>query len=60
MDGAGRDASALFMSYHKSQVAAVLPKYYIGDVQEYSPYYKWDSEFYTNLKKYVFLSRKYF
>jgi len=53
MDGAGRDSTALFMSYHPLKTNAVLPKYYIGDVKGYSPYYKWDSEFYTSVKKQV-------
>lgn len=53
MNGAGRDATALFISYHPLQTEAVLQKYLIGEVEDYKPYYKWESDFYTTLKKRV-------
>lgn len=50
MNGAGRDATPIYMSYHPSRVDSILPKYCIGEVEDYAPYYKWDSEFYSVLK----------
>lgn len=53
MNGAGRDATALFLSYHPTSTQMVLPKYHIGDIEDYNPFYTWDSEFYSILKKRV-------
>jgi len=53
MNGAGRDASPLFFSYHPVKVQALLPKYCIGEIEDYKPYYKWQSEFYLTMKRRV-------
>jgi fatty acid desaturase/predicted heme/steroid binding protein len=53
LNGAGREATALFQSYHKLNVEKALAKYEIGDVEDYQPYYTWESEFYTTIKKRV-------
>jgi fatty acid desaturase len=53
MQGAGRDATPLFISYHPLKIEAMLEKYCIGELNNYSPYYKWESEFYTTMKKRV-------
>jgi len=50
MNGAGRDATPLFMSYHPTIVQSILPKYYIGEVEDYNPFYNWNGEFYRTLK----------
>jgi len=54
LQGAGRDATALFISSHPSAVkTSVLPKYYIGDVKKEpgkgNPYV-WDGDFYKTLQ----------
>lgn len=51
LNGAGRDATPLVMSYHPLYVQNLIKKFEIGQVQGYKPYYQWDSEFYTTLKK---------
>eukprot|EP01119_Soliformovum_irregulare_P006754 TRINITY_DN19183_c0_g1_i1.p1 TRINITY_DN19183_c0_g1~~TRINITY_DN19183_c0_g1_i1.p1 ORF type:complete len:453 (-),score=91.41 TRINITY_DN19183_c0_g1_i1:48-1406(-) len=53
LNGAGRDATPLVMSYHPLYVQNLIKKFEIGQVQGYKPYYQWDSEFYTTLKKRV-------
>eukprot|EP01114_Cavostelium_apophysatum_P024096 TRINITY_DN932_c0_g1_i1.p1 TRINITY_DN932_c0_g1~~TRINITY_DN932_c0_g1_i1.p1 ORF type:complete len:441 (-),score=75.43 TRINITY_DN932_c0_g1_i1:60-1382(-) len=53
LQGAGREATPLFKSYHPTKVYPVLQKYEIGEVQDYSPYYTWESEFYSVLKRRV-------
>jgi len=53
MNGAGRDASPLFLSYHPLRVQAMLPTYQIGEIDDYKPYYKWQTEFYTTMKRRV-------
>eukprot|EP01114_Cavostelium_apophysatum_P022584 TRINITY_DN821_c0_g1_i1.p1 TRINITY_DN821_c0_g1~~TRINITY_DN821_c0_g1_i1.p1 ORF type:complete len:459 (+),score=74.33 TRINITY_DN821_c0_g1_i1:221-1597(+) len=53
LNGAGRDATPMYMSYHPTKVDMILPKYCIGEIQDYSPYYKWDSDFYSTLKQRV-------
>ena len=50
----GRDATAMFESYHPNYVAAKLPQFHIGDLEKWNPYYSWnESKFYPTLKKYV-------
>jgi hypothetical protein len=50
LQGAGRESTGMFMSYHPLRTEALLKKYEIGYVEEYNPYYKWDSPFYTTVK----------
>jgi len=50
LNGAGRESTPLFMSYHPLRVNQLLEKYEIGRVDAYSPFYDWNSEFYTVLK----------
>lgn len=53
LNGAGRDSTPLFLSYHPLKTKQILPKYEIGEVDNYQSYYKYDSEFYTLLKRRV-------
>jgi len=53
MNGAGRDATPMFMSYHPLYVQSYLSKYEIGEIEDYKPYYNWDSEFYKTVKSRV-------
>lgn len=53
MNGAGRDASPLFLSYHPLKTSAMLPKYLIGEIENYQPYYHWRTDFYTTVKRRV-------
>jgi len=53
LNGAGRDATALILSYHPLYVQNMIKKFEIGTVENYKPYYHWDSEFYTTLKRRV-------
>jgi len=53
LNGGGREATALFLSYHPLHVEPLLNKYYIGEVDNYQPYYRWDLDFYPVLKKRV-------
>jgi len=53
MTGAGRDATPFFISYHPTKVFPILSKYEIGSVKEYKPFYQWDSEFYSVMKRRV-------
>jgi len=53
MQGAGREATPFFIPYHPSKVSAILPKYQIGEVENYKPFYTWESEFYSVLKRRV-------
>jgi len=53
MNGAGRDATPLFYSYHALHVQAMLPKYLIGEIENYKPYYNWQTDFYVTLKRRV-------
>ncbi len=55
-NGAGREATALFISYHPLYVSSKLEDYLIGEVSPYHPYYTWDqSQFYTSVKRYSIL-----
>lgn len=60
LNGSGREATALFKSYHPLYVEGLLPKYEIGEVDDYKPFYNWDSDFYPTLKSRVekFLKEK--
>jgi hypothetical protein len=51
MTGAGREATALFLSYHPLHVEKMLAPYEIGTVEDYQPYYTWESPFYTDMKR---------
>lgn len=51
LNGAGRESTALFLSYHPLNVEGRLAKYLIGEVDDYRPYYQWDGEFYPVLKR---------
>jgi len=53
MNGAGRDATPLFISYHPLHVQTLLPKYRIGVIEDYQPYYQWQTDFYVTLKRRV-------
>jgi len=53
LNGAGRDSTPLFLSYHPLKVKQMLHKYEIGEVDIYKTYYDYDSEFYTVLKRRV-------
>jgi len=53
MQGAGREATPFFVPYHPTKVTALLKKYEIGEVDNYKPYYSWNSEFYSVLKRRV-------
>lgn len=51
IQGAGRDATPFFLSYHPLRTEKVLEKYYLGELENYAPYYTWESEFYTVMKR---------
>jgi len=54
LQAAGREATALFVSYHPLRVQQLIQKYEIGEVEDYQPFYKWDSsDFYPVLKRRV-------
>jgi len=53
LNGGGRESTALFMSYHPLRVEQLLHKYEIGEVDDYRPFYNWDSDFYTTVKRRV-------
>lgn len=53
MQGAGREATAFFVPYHPSKVSKMLRKYEIGIVDDYKPFYTWESEFYGTMKRRV-------
>jgi len=54
LNGAGRESTAMFMSYHPQKVYPMLSKYQIGIVDNYSSYYQWDAtDFYPVLKSRV-------
>jgi len=53
MNGAGRDATPLFLSYHPLYVQSMLPKYLIGEIESYLPYYQWQTDLYTTMKRRV-------
>jgi len=54
LSGAGREATALFLSYHPLHVEKMIAKYEIGEVENYNPYYRWDdSDFFPKLKRRV-------
>jgi fatty acid desaturase len=51
LNGGGREATALFTSYHPLRVQQLIHKYEIGQVENYQPFYWWDqSDFYPVLK----------
>mmetsp|Transcript_32995 Transcript_32995/g.32696 ORF Transcript_32995/g.32696 Transcript_32995/m.32696 type:complete len:390 (+) Transcript_32995:217-1386(+) len=54
-DGAGGDCTGVWESYHPlSTLAQGIPqKYCIGEVRDYQDFYKWDGDFYKNLKQKV-------
>lgn len=54
LNGAGRESTALFQSYHCLRIEKFLKAYEIGEVEDYYPYYTWDSNFYVTIKKYNF------
>jgi len=53
LNGAGRESTALFQSYHCLRIEKFLKAYEIGEVEDYYPYYTWDSNFYVTIKKRV-------
>lgn len=54
INGAGREATALFLSYHPSYVKSKLDEFLIGEVKPYHPFYTYDkSQFYPLLKQRV-------
>jgi len=54
LNGAGREATALFMSYHPTHVYSMIDKYRIGSVLNYQSFYQWDSsDFYPVVKSRV-------
>jgi len=54
LNGAGRESTAMFMSYHPTYVQKLIGKYQIGKVADYSSYYDWDSsDFYPVVKSRV-------
>jgi len=53
MNGAGRDATPLFVSYHPLHTQQMLPKFQIGVLEDYQPYYQWQTEFYVTMKRRV-------
>jgi len=54
LNGAGREATALFESYHPEWVHNKLPAFQIGELEKFNPYYTWDkSKFYTTVKQRV-------
>lgn len=50
VSGAGRESTAFMYSYHPRYVMEMLQQYYIGDVDGYDNYYKWESKFYSTMK----------
>lgn len=51
LNGAGRESTAMFMSYHPLYVQNMISKYQIGKVEGYKSYYDWDSsDFYPVVK----------
>jgi len=54
LNGAGRECTALFYSYHPLKVRNLLDPYLIGEVSNYSSFYSWNqSDFYPTLKRRV-------
>lgn len=53
VSGAGRESTAFMYSYHPRYVMEMLDQYYIGDIDRYDSYYKWDSKFYSTMKSRV-------
>ncbi len=55
LDGAGGDCTPYWESYHPLALAQQGPprKYLIGFVEDYEPFYSWDGEFYSTVKKRV-------
>jgi cytochrome b involved in lipid metabolism len=52
LNGAGRESTALFESYHPEWVHNKLPQFQIGQLETYNPYYSWNqSKFYTTVKQ---------
>ena len=55
LDGAGGDCTPYWESYHPLSLTERGPprKYQIGYVQDYSPFYSWDGDFYRTVKQRV-------